>query len=140
MNIASESTLPNITLHQSGPSVANVPWCSPVSAARSFQTTWPDRYVQSSGVTISATASAYAVFKAFVIDDPSVTSVPVRNIPIAQNVRVPEGTAIRNPATRAIALLDEWLADDSGYDEETWPEIKAALDRDRLSARKLFDG
>lgn len=57
-----------------------------------------------------------------------------------RNARVPEETAIRNPATRAIALLDEWLADDSGYDEETWPELKAALDRDRLSARKLFDG
>ena len=35
-------------------------------------------------------------------------------------------------------LLDEWLADESGYDEEAWPEIKEALDRDRLSYRKLF--
>jgi hypothetical protein len=40
----------------------------------------------------------------------------------------------------ALALLDEWLNDDSGYDEETWPELKAALDRDRPSARRLFDG
>ena len=38
-----------------------------------------------------------------------------------------------------IALLDEWLQDESGYDEETWPELKEALDRDRLSERKLFD-
>jgi hypothetical protein len=38
-----------------------------------------------------------------------------------------------------IALLDEWLKDESGYDEETWPELKEALDRDRLSERKLFD-
>ena len=38
-----------------------------------------------------------------------------------------------------IALLDEWLQDESGYDEETWPELKEALDRDRLSKRKLFD-
>jgi hypothetical protein len=38
-----------------------------------------------------------------------------------------------------IALLDEWLQDKSGYDEETWPELKEALDRDRLSNRKLFD-
>jgi len=38
-----------------------------------------------------------------------------------------------------IALLDEWLKDESGYDEETWPELKEALDRDRLSKRKLFD-
>lgn len=40
----------------------------------------------------------------------------------------------------AIELLDRWLQDQSGYDEETWPELKAALDRDRLSARRLFDG
>ena len=38
-----------------------------------------------------------------------------------------------------IALLDEWLKDESGYDEETWPELKKALDRNRLSGRKLFD-
>ena len=41
-------------------------------------------------------------------------------------------------AKRAIALLDEWLDDDSGYDEETWPELKESLDRDRLSRRSLF--
>ena len=43
-------------------------------------------------------------------------------------------------AQDAIALLDEWLEDDSGYDEETWPELKESLDRDRLSDRRLFDG
>jgi len=41
---------------------------------------------------------------------------------------------------RAIALLDEWMADDSGYDEETWPELMEALNRERgdISARRLF--
>ncbi len=39
----------------------------------------------------------------------------------------------------ALKLLDEWLKDESGYDEETWPELREALDRDRLSDRKLFD-
>ena len=33
----------------------------------------------------------------------------------------------------------EQRLDESGYDEETWPELKVALDRDRLSKRKLFD-
>ncbi|HEX7446807.1 MAG TPA: hypothetical protein VF306_04635 [Pirellulales bacterium] len=42
-------------------------------------------------------------------------------------------------AAEAIALLDRWLRDESDYDEKTWPELKAALDRDRLSERKLFD-
>ncbi len=39
-----------------------------------------------------------------------------------------------------IRLLQEWMADESGYDEETWPELKAALDRNRPpGSRKLFD-
>jgi hypothetical protein len=139
MIIASESTLPNIILHQSRSSVADEPWCSPVRASWSPETTWSDRYVQSSGVTISAIASAHAVFEAFLIDDSSVTSIPVRSIPIAQYVAVPEEAAISKPAAQAIALLDEWLADDSSYDEDTWPELKAALNQDRLSARRLFD-
>ncbi len=37
-----------------------------------------------------------------------------------------------------IALIEGWLVAETGYDEETWPELKAALDRDRLSDRKLF--
>ncbi len=43
-------------------------------------------------------------------------------------------------AERFRKLLDEWMADDSGYDEEAWPELKDALDRDRLGYRKLFPG
>ncbi len=31
----------------------------------------------------------------------------------------------------AIRLLDEWLADESGYDEATWPQLKAALQANR---------
>ncbi|HQU45894.1 MAG TPA: hypothetical protein PK867_23970 [Pirellulales bacterium] len=42
-------------------------------------------------------------------------------------------------AAEAIALIDRWLNDESDYDEKTWPELKAALDRDRPSDRKLFD-
>jgi hypothetical protein len=46
------------------------------------------------------------------------------------------------PNAAAIRLLDEWMAEDSGYDEETWPELKEALDRNRREAgqyRKLFE-
>jgi hypothetical protein len=43
----------------------------------------------------------------------------------------------RNAATRQ--LLQEWLADESGYDEETWPLLKGALEANRTSPnRKLF--
>lgn len=31
-----------------------------------------------------------------------------------------------------IALLDQWLRDESGYDEATWPELKKALVRAEL--------
>jgi hypothetical protein len=39
---------------------------------------------------------------------------------------------------RLSALLDEWLADDSGYDEETLPDLKRNLNLNRGSGRKLF--
>jgi hypothetical protein len=46
------------------------------------------------------------------------------------------------PNVAAIRLLDEWMAADSGYDEETWPELREALDRNRREAgqyHKLFE-
>ncbi len=35
----------------------------------------------------------------------------------------------------AIGLLAEWRADDSGYDEQTWPLVKELLKRHPLSIR-----
>ena len=44
-------------------------------------------------------------------------------------------------AAGLISLLRSWLTDESGYDEETWPKLKKALDqeRGRVGARSLFD-
>lgn len=42
-------------------------------------------------------------------------------------------------AERAIRLLDEWMADESGHDEEYWPRIKAVLEENPLSFRTVFD-
>jgi hypothetical protein len=41
---------------------------------------------------------------------------------------------------KAIAMLDEWMHDESGYDEAAWPELKEALNRERdlVGARRLF--
>ena len=39
-----------------------------------------------------------------------------------------------------IDLMHQWLDDKSDYDTKTWPELKKALDQDRLSERKLFNG
>ncbi len=33
----------------------------------------------------------------------------------------------------AIKLVEEWMSDESGYDEETYPQIEAALNQNRLS-------
>jgi hypothetical protein len=38
----------------------------------------------------------------------------------------------------AIDLLNAWLADDSGYDERTWPELKKAIEENRTSYRRRF--
>lgn len=45
----------------------------------------------------------------------------------------------RNQA--AIKLIEGWLNDDSGYDEETFPKLKEALEesREAVSARSPFD-
>lgn len=39
---------------------------------------------------------------------------------------------------KAIALLESWLADESGYDEKTWPRLKRSIERNRLSYRRRF--
>ena len=45
----------------------------------------------------------------------------------------------RNAAARQ--LLQEWLAEASGYDEETWPLLQERLEAERTTpARKLFRG
>lgn len=37
----------------------------------------------------------------------------------------------------AIDLLDKWLADESGYDEETWPKIRKALEAESAAIEHL---
>ncbi len=39
----------------------------------------------------------------------------------------------------AIRLVREWMADESGYDEKTWPIAKKAIEENRLSPRRRFD-
>ena len=37
-----------------------------------------------------------------------------------------------------IRLLDEWMADESGYDEAVWQIVKQDLKENRLSDRRRF--
>ena len=39
----------------------------------------------------------------------------------------------------AIQLLQTWLDDDSGYDEEVWLMAKNIIEENRLSIRKKFN-
>lgn len=36
----------------------------------------------------------------------------------------------------AIALVESWLADTSGYDQRVWPKLARAIEHNRLSYRK----
>jgi hypothetical protein len=49
---------------------------------------------------------------------------------------------VSHKGAAVVSMLKRWLTDDSGYDEETWPQLKKALDRQRkrVGARRLFDG
>lgn len=44
----------------------------------------------------------------------------------------------RERARKLKRVLREWMADESGHDEEMWPKLKAVLEEDRLSSRPLF--
>jgi hypothetical protein len=41
---------------------------------------------------------------------------------------------------QAMALIDLWLADTSGYDQRVWPRLARAIERNRLSSRRRFLG
>jgi excisionase family DNA binding protein len=44
----------------------------------------------------------------------------------------------RERAQGLARALEEWMADESGHDETMWPRLKAVLEQDRLSSRRLF--
>ncbi len=55
----------------------------------------------------------------------------------AQSSDAVAGQRQRNEA--ALHLLEEWLADDSGYDEQVWDMVKDTIETHRLSYRRRFD-
>lgn len=38
-----------------------------------------------------------------------------------------------NSVENVTTLIEEWMGEESGYDEETYPQIEAALNQDRVS-------
>ncbi|UBF25663.1 hypothetical protein K9N68_29565 [Kovacikia minuta CCNUW1] len=57
----------------------------------------------------------------------------------------PEQVSLLQPLTpeqisELMQILDEWIADESGYEEETWSKLVQSLNQQRktVSARSLF--
>lgn len=60
---------------------------------------------------------------------------------LPNGAKVEVSVVLRERNRKAIEQLDRWLADDSGYDERVWPELKKALDENRVNSgeRRHFD-
>ena len=50
-----------------------------------------------------------------------------------------EAQAVREKNAEAIRLLDQWLSEESDYDQKVWPTIKQSIDQHRLSSRLRFE-
>jgi hypothetical protein len=113
----------------------------PVVREQSPTTTMPEAYHfefgqevrnrQADQPTRASSASVLAAYLEQVITGPS-----------AATIRSPNDEFVKRPGrgrnAALIALLEKWLADDSGYDEKTWPALKKRIEESRLSTRKRF--
>ncbi len=71
------------------------------------------------------------------VHEPVSQYAAVCNQPMAQ----PEFPMTQREKNEALfRLLDEWMADESGYDERVWPIVKRALEENRSGYRRLFNG
>jgi hypothetical protein len=70
----------------------------------------------------------------------SITNKPEGAIETSQglNGSPPDQSELREKNQTARRLLREWLSDTSGYDEETWPQVKTLIEENRLSQRNRF--
>ncbi len=69
---------------------------------------------------------------------PTSTSMP--SVPLQEHdASTATGVVTQHQKNKAARrLLQEWLADESGYDEEVWPKVKQIIEANRLSPRKRF--
>jgi hypothetical protein len=44
----------------------------------------------------------------------------------------------QRPNAAVLRMLQQWLADESGYDEDTWDSLKAAMKESRRTMRDPF--
>ncbi len=55
-----------------------------------------------------------------------------------ENIHPERVPASQQSSESCIRLLNLWLADESGYDEENWPKIRALLEENATSDRHVF--
>jgi hypothetical protein len=95
--------------------------------------------VSSSAFSESGFLLAARLAESVSADELQVIGRLIDRLPAASTASSHANAEERRRVEKVIRLLDEWTADESGYDEETWPELKAALEHDRLSSRELFN-
>ena len=88
--------------------------------------------------------STIGLYRKFVLDtlrqaESSVISATAFGAEYQQTAKAPHITMSEAQRQAAIQLIDQWLADDSGYDEQVWPILKETIEENRLSYRKRFD-
>jgi len=57
---------------------------------------------------------------------------------IAQSISTKQSKKQQVKNEAIIHILEEWMADESGYDEKVWPIVKKDLEENRLSYRSRF--
>ena len=67
---------------------------------------------------------------------PPVTAIPIPGALQRQSVMKQTDPAAALDAT--LQLIEAWMADDSGYEENAWGALETALDEHRLAGQKLF--
>jgi hypothetical protein len=103
------------------------------------ETIWRENIPQSVAVSSSGTVWGNSIIRALSSESGCITPFRIFGIGAVHFIFPFDYAERSERAKKAIALLDQWMNDDSGYDEETWPELKKSLDRERLSHRRLFD-
>ncbi len=88
--------------------------------------------------------STIGLYREFVLSilrqaESSVISATAIGAEYQQTAKAPHITMSEAQRQAAIQLIDQWLADDSGYDERVWPILKETIEENRLSYRKRFD-
>lgn len=57
--------------------------------------------------------------------------------PKVEVLTIEEQKQLQHQKNEALKLLiGQWLSEESGYDEENWPQVAEALEQNRISVRK----